>query len=160
MSSDEREIAKVLEKRIDLTDFDQVYFKGQLITMQKLLEKYKALSIVYLEDGCQPCLESFISWHELMDSVSKPNGYSILFVIQCLNLDRFLQEVNAIKQIDSPFYLIEDPHYSYIESNGDIPRWIIDRSITIDSCNRIKMVGAPFASEQMKNIFNEIYYSL
>ena len=49
-----------------------------------------------------------------------------------------------------------DPMANPFKKNKDIPRWIIDASVLINSENKIKMVGAPFATPEMTELFHEI----
>jgi len=46
-----------------------------------------------------------------------------------------------------------DTEFQFLEANKDIPRWIIDASVLIDSENKIKMVGAPWANAAMTELF-------
>ena len=90
-----------------------------------------------------------------MDSIDSPDNYSVLFVIQGDSYETFLNEVLNISYVEDHFYTIMDPEFEFISQNGSIPRWIIDSSVLIDSENKIKMVGAPWVNEDMKNLFYE-----
>ena len=46
-----------------------------------------------------------------------------------------------------------DPEGKFLEQNKEIPRWIIDASVLIDSENKIKMVGAPWLNKDMTELF-------
>jgi hypothetical protein len=45
-----------------------------------------------------------------------------------------------------------DSETKFVEKNKNSPRWIIDSSILIDSENKIKMVGTPFATPEMTEL--------
>ncbi|URW80363.1 sensor histidine kinase N-terminal domain-containing protein [Xiashengella succiniciproducens] len=67
----------------------------------------------------------------------------MLFVIQGNKYEEFMNEVFNYEYVDSRYYTVMDPEGKFLESNKDIPRWIIESSVLIDSENKIKMVGAP-----------------
>ncbi len=52
--------------------------------------------------------------------------------------------------------LAMDPDQSYINTNTIIDPRIIEKSIMIDNKNKIKLIGRPFASMQMTELFQNI----
>ena len=54
------------------------------------------------------------------------------------------------------FYIVMDPEQNFIDANPEINSGIIASSIMIDDMNKIVLVGKPFASEQMKGLFEKI----
>jgi len=61
-----------------------------------------------------------------------------------------------LEYVKDKFYTIMDSEGKFLENNSDIPRWMFDASLLIDSENKIKMVGAPFATAEMTELFYEI----
>jgi hypothetical protein len=91
-----------------------------------------------------------------MDSIDTPDNYSVLFVIRGNSYDEFMANVLDIEYVEDKFYTMMDPEGKFLENNKDIPRWIIDGSVLIDGENKIKMVGAPFATPEMTELFHKI----
>jgi hypothetical protein len=117
---------------------------------------YKYISVVYLEDGCSPCYPKYIEWNKEMDSLNVVEIHTVLFIIQGYSYDAFLKRVNEIKEVEDHFYSIMDKDLTYLLSNNDIPRWIVDVSVLIDQDNRIKMIGEPWATNEMTELFYSI----
>ncbi|NHB69253.1 hypothetical protein [Perlabentimonas gracilis] len=85
-----------------------------------------------------------------------------MYVIQTKRYSDFRKELynylsNEKKQNTvEGFYYVIDENLNYLIENRLIPRWIIDRSVLIDSQNRIRMVGAPWATPEMTELFQRI----
>jgi hypothetical protein len=118
--------------------------------------KYKYLSVVYLLNGCQPCYQEFIDWHKKIESLITSKDYTVLFIIRGDSYKDLMSKVNEIDKVDKKYYILLDPDYKFIGKNLDIPKWMIDGSLLIDSENRIKMVGKPWINESMTDLFNKI----
>jgi hypothetical protein len=112
--------------------------------------------VVYLENGCQPCYPKFIDWQQKMDSIGCPENHSVLFVILGNSYEEFFTEVLNVHSVEDHYFTIMDSQYEFLSRNDNIPRWIIDSSVLIDSENKIKMVGAPWINEDMTKLFYEI----
>ena len=151
----EKELRKVLNKPLEIKMFSAVLHRDSTLSFDRFREAHEFISIVYLQDGCQPCYPKFIEWHKKMASLELTDNYTILFVIQGDNYSDFMSKVLFLEVVDDIYYTVVDANYSYLEANNNIPRWIIDASVLIDSENKIKMVGVPWANEDMKNLFYE-----
>ncbi len=69
------------------------------------------------------------------------------------NLNEFEPEH---EQANDRFHIVMDPDYRYLDNNPDIDRWVIDKSLLIDAADKIKLIGPPFASERMAELFYTI----
>ena len=152
----EKDLLNTINKTIHLEAFDIVRQGKVFLSLDELKEKYKYLSVVYLEDGCQSCYPKFIEWHQKFDSIAVSGNYSVLFVIHGKGYSDFMSKVLDLNYVDDKYYSIIDTGEKFLEANKDIPRWIIDASVLIDSENKIKMVGAPWTNEDMTKLFYEI----
>ena len=151
----EKDLCKTLNGTIHLEAFDIVRQGNVFLPLDELKGKYDCLSVVYLEDGCQSCYPKFIEWHQKFDSITVPDNYSVLFVIQGRGYSNFMSKVLDLDYVDDKYYTIIDTGGIFLEANKDIPRWIIDASVLIDSENKIKMVGKPWTNEDMMTLFNK-----
>jgi hypothetical protein len=155
-SQTEKELQAVLNTTIQFGKLDTIQDMRSLLTLQQLLDNYEYKSIVYLQDGCEPCYPKFIKWHQKMDSIACPDNFSVLFVIHGNSYEDFMINVLNVDHVDDNYYTIMDPEFQFLAANKDIPRWIIEASVLIDSENKIKMVGAPWINEDMTKLFYEI----
>jgi len=151
-----REIKKNLNKTINLEVFDTVRQKNELIPYSDFRKMYKYISIVYLEEGCNPCYPKFIEWQDKMDSLNKRADYTVLFIIQGFRYNEFISKVHEIEQVEDHYYTIMDKKMTYLLNNNDIPRWIVDASVLIDQDNKIRMIGKPWTNREMTDLFYSI----
>ncbi|MGQ1947699.1 hypothetical protein ACT3CD_11435 [Geofilum sp. OHC36d9] len=127
-----------------------------MLTFQEFRKIDDYLYVIYLQSGCRSCYPKFIEWQQKMDSIAKPDNYTVLFVIKGDSYEDFMTHVLDIDYIDDKFYTIMDTDGEFFDQNKDIPRWIIDAGILIDTENKIIMVGAPWINEDMMALFNKI----
>ena len=95
-----------------------------------------------------------------MNSYGSADNFTILFIIQGDDYDDFESEL-MIYEPDfdlstESFYIVMDPEQKFIDANPEIDPGIIANSIMIDEMNKIVLVGKPYASEQMKRLFEKI----
>jgi hypothetical protein len=137
--------------------FETVQQGNTFISVDEFRKRYEYISVVYLEDGCRPCYPRFIEWHNKLDSIAPPNNYTVLFVIKGNSYDRFMAEIwNIDQNVEEHFYIIITRNFKFLDNNESIPKWIMDNSVLIDPENKIKMVGAPWLTEEMTELFFKI----
>jgi hypothetical protein len=156
LSQTEKELREVLNTSIQFGTLDTITHMGSLLTLKQLCDSYKYKSVVYLENGCMSCYTKFAEWHQKMDSLELGENYTILFVIRGNGYSDFMSKVLDLGYVNDRYYTIMDANYSFLDANENIPSWIIDASVLIDSENKIEMVGEPWLNEDMKNLFYEI----
>src|SRR5690606_39652329 len=64
-----------------------------ILSFNELRQQYDYLSVVYLQNGCQPCYPKYIEWHESLDSMKVGDSYTVLFVIAGQNYSDFMAKV-------------------------------------------------------------------
>lgn len=156
LSPKEKDLQENLNKTLKLDMFETVQQGNTLMSYNEFRKKFKYISVVYLEDGCKSCYPKFIEWQKKMGSINTRNDCTILFVIQGFSYDQFMSRVTDIEQIKDHYYTVMDMDYKYLHNNKTIPKWIIDSSILINPENKIKMVGAPWLTKEMKELFYKI----
>lgn len=147
------DIKNAIDQKIDLSMFKFVYKGDSVLPFNTFKDRYKFLSIVYLEDGCNPCYQKYIDWQIKVDSIKKNQNYSILFVIQGFKYKSFISRVKDIKKIDEHYFSTTDSDYQFLEKNPNIPRWIFDNSFLINAENKIKLIGAPWKSNDLAELY-------
>lgn len=159
MPPEEREIYDLNGKKVNLEMFEKVHYKKTEIKLDEIFRKHEFLSLVYLEDGCAPCYPIYVDWHMKLDSMGVMGHYSVLFIIEgspYSNFNSFLEKARQVGEFEDKFYTVIDPEYRFLTGNSGIPEHLVKRSITIDKKGKIKLVGVPFASPQMAELFLKI----
>lgn len=160
----EKDLAAVLNTKINFGKLSTVQYKDSLLILQEILNNFEYKSIIYLQDGCQPCYPKFIEWQQKMEEynaallLENPESiqtkHTILFVIRTDDYNDFMAKVKRInKEANENCYVVIDSDHEFFINNSDIPNWILDNSILINSENKIKMIGAPWINEDMKELF-------
>lgn len=153
LSEAEKELSENINKTLHISMFDTVRQANTFMSYEDFRSRHQFLSVVYLQDACDPCYPKFIKWQQNMDSIDTPESYTVLFVYRGDSYEEFMTRVLDIEYVEDKFYIIMDPKGSFLEQNNDIPRWISDASVLIDAENKIKMVGAPWVNEDMTKLF-------
>lgn len=160
----EQEIIKeTLGRKVNIDMFSSVQYKTENIPFNEFREKYKYISLVYLQDNCDPCYPKYINWQYNMDSLNNLNNYTILFIINGDNFQNFLHKIKIYDpEYDlymGHFYVVMDPDYKFLDNNSNFNRWAIDRSLLINEEDIVKLIGAPFSSARMKELFYNVLNS-
>lgn len=163
LSSKEIELRNSLGTKLKTEMLDTIYIGDSVISFKNLLQQYDFISIVYLEDGCNPCFPKFLDWQMKIEANYTPSNYTVLFIILGSNYNSFMNNMRNfafeqfnIKTMNYSFYVAMDAKHLFIQENLNIPRWIFDSSLLIDQKGRIIMVGSPWANPKMTNLFYEI----
>ncbi len=160
LTSEEKIIKDSLNKSIDLGMFEQVIKSDKIVPFESCRNKYSYLYLVYLQDGCKPCYREYVLWQDEMKDLSVTDNFTILFIIHSESYEKFISELMIYEpEFDlssESFFLAMDPDQSYINTNTIIDPRIIEKSIMIDNKNKIKLIGRPFASMQMTELFQNI----
>jgi hypothetical protein len=147
-------LLKVLDLTLNVEMIDTVRQGEAAISWTDFRGKYRNISVVYLQDGCAPCYPKFIEWHKRMEQIATANDYTVLFVINARDYASFTRNTDLHEKIEEKYYYFIDPRNEFFRYNSDISRPVLDRSLLIDSDNRIKMVGEPFANADMTKVFH------
>lgn len=160
LSPEEKLIMDSLDRKVDLGKLEIVHSSEAIETVKSIRIRYNYIYLVSLQIGCRSCYEEYVLWQNEMNSYSSADNFTILFIIQGDNYDDFKSEL-MIYEPDfnlstEGFYIVLDPEQKFIDANPEINPGIIANSIMIDEMNKIILVGNPFASEQMKGLFESI----
>ncbi len=160
LSQEEKIIKETLGKTVNIEMFPTVFFGNKEIPFNEFRSQYPYVSLVYLEDGCNPCYPKYIEWHTRTKDIDLSRKFTVLFIVRGLSSERF---INNVLEFDpnfglnnNRFYMVMDPFYKFLDNNPDINQWIIDKSFLIDAKNKVKLIGPPFASTRMTELFNTI----
>jgi len=153
-------VKDTLGKTIKTEMFTFVQEGKKIISFDEFRDMYSFISLVYLEDGCRPCYPKYIEWQSGMDTLQLDDDFTVLFVIQGNSYDRFINNLLESHPEYDPsndkFHIIMTTDHQFMDRNMDIPRQILDKSLLIDKENKIRMIGHPFASPQIAELFYRI----
>jgi hypothetical protein len=157
ISPEEKEIRNVLNSTLNLDMFDTIQQGKSFIPFNEFRKQYEYISVVYLEDGCSPCYPKFVEWHNKMDSISPPNNYTVLFIIQGGIYNRFMAKVWDIDPtVEAHYHYITTRRFNFIEENINISKRMPDKTLLINRENKIKMIGVPWLTKEMTELFFKI----
>jgi len=159
-SYEENLIKDSLNRTIDLGMFEMVLKSDTIVSLESIRNKYSYMYLVYLQDGCKPCYHEYVFWQNEMKGLNVTDAFTVLFIINGESYEKFMSELIIYEPeydlSSESFYIVMDPDQNYIRTNLEIDHHIIERSIMIDNKNKIKLIGQPFASEQMTVLFKKI----
>lgn len=160
LTSEEKMVKNALGKTVNIEVFKAVVQEGEEMEFHKLRNKYDFIYLIYLKDGCNPCYPKFIEWQERMSKLEIGTSCTVLFVIEAKTYKDFLVKVLDFDPTYNPksntFYIIMDSDLKLLRNNRAINPWIFYKSILLDSNNKIRLIGPPFASKRMHELFNQI----
>ena len=140
--------------------FETIRQGNMEIPFGEFRDRYPFISLVYLEDGCLPCYPKYIEWQTRMDTLDLHEDFTVLFIIQGKNYERFIENLNEsepeYEPVNDRFHIVMDPDYRFLDNNPDIERWVIDKSLLIDADDKIRLIGHPFSSPRMAELFYSI----
>jgi hypothetical protein len=160
LTPEEKEIKATLGKIVETGMFSYVQEGNSFIPYSEFRGRYRHISLVYLEDGCRPCFPKYMEWQTRMDTLDLNHDFTVLFIINGMSFDGFLANLLASNPdydlSKDRFHVIMDPEQQFLDANRDIPRLILDKSLLIDKENRVRLIGHPFASPKIKELFYRI----
>ena len=160
LTPEEKLIKETLGKTARIGMFESIRQGDREIPFGEFRKRYPYISLVYLEDGCAPCYPRFIEWQTRMDTLDLHEDFTVLFVILGSSYERFMDNLHeaepAYEQANERFHVVMDQDYRFLDKNPDIDRWVIDKSLLIDAGHKIKLIGPPFASRRMAELFYTI----
>ncbi|MFW5700468.1 MAG: hypothetical protein ACOCWM_02160 [Cyclobacteriaceae bacterium] len=157
LTPEEKMIKETMGKTARIGMFESIRQGDGKIPFVEFRNRYPFISLVYLEDGCLPCYPRFIEWQTRMDTLDLNDDFTVLFIILGSSYERFMDNLYASVPEYEPasdrFHIVIGPDYRFMDNNQDIDRWVIDKSLLIDVGDKIKLIGPPFASQRMEELF-------
>jgi len=151
-SQQEKQLRENLNKELRLDIFPSVINQQKVQSYEEFRNKHKYISVVFLKKGCKPCDSKIAEWQKRIEKIRDFENYSVLFIFQGYNYNE-ISQINATGYVD----FIIDVQCRYLIYNRDIPEWILDNSVLIDSQNRIKLIGDPFSTgEETEKLYSII----
>lgn len=160
MTPVEKELNRVLGKKVNLTMFDKVYHKGNSFDFNSIQQKYSYFTIVYIQYGCSPCYSKYVNWSRNKEDFLSVASHSIIFIVEGNMSSIYEDFINEVRKeeptIEDNYYTIIDTGFDFLKGNEHIPFWMIENSLLIDDQNRVRLVGDPMGSKEMLRFFREI----
>jgi hypothetical protein len=138
---------KHLVKEVILSGYDSVYVAGQAIAYERFREMYPFLTINYVDENCSACKVKIIDWCNNINKIPESKNLAHLFIYRGNDHGKYL---SFSCEGAFPFFVMPSKDFTYIHNNPKIDRQIIDAGFLIDKNNKIKVIGDPFLSENMR----------
>jgi len=143
-----------LGKKVDLSGYDFVYNSKQVYSYAEFRAKYPFVTVNYIDEDCAICKIKVREWCDNAEKIPLHENLAHLFVFRGKNFETFLRYSQG--KTEFPFFVMSSEEFTYANNNGSIDRQIIDAGFLIDRDNRIKIIGDPFVSEKMKDLYNRV----
>ncbi|MFR3330406.1 MAG: hypothetical protein ACLTSL_09645 [Odoribacter splanchnicus] len=155
-------IRKAIGKKVKMQGLDEIQFLDQSMFYQDFRRRYPFVGIIYVDQDCGMCRNTVLEWTKQTALLKTfPDNIAFLFVYRGDKPTMYFKEISdyyyqSEEDVKFHFFIAPDPHFMFVDSNMDIPREIIDMSFLIDENDRILLVGSPFATPQMKELYRKI----
>lgn len=159
LSLEEKELKSIIGEKLIL-NFDSIHTSSDIISLAQFKEFNKFYFCIYIDEKCSSCYPKILEWEKKIEEIGYNDQFTTLYIIRTSNYNDFYCNLQSFDSIGSTkeriYYRVLDPNVNYLTGNQNIPSWILENPILINSNNEILMVGPPFASQQMQEIFHNI----
>lgn len=157
LTFEERMIRDTIGMSLDLEFVKEIIHGNEIIAFNNFNSIYPYLSVVYLKNGCSPCYDKFLKWTSFMDTLDIKENYNVLFIYsgQSYNefADGFIEHAPDFELNDIEYFLAVDSSGNLQSSNPFFSDWILNKTMLINSENKVLLIGEPFASEQIFDLY-------
>jgi hypothetical protein len=106
--------------------------------------------VIFINGECYACLNQFIDWQDIGDSLIEEGNVDLLFYIRTLDFNSIKQILSDI-EFKYPFYI--DPKGDILYLN-DIPHdQKIVQTFLVDQDNKIVLIGSPVNNPKMLELY-------
>lgn len=151
--SHEKTIINTLDNELE---FPKLNLYDNNKTIEEWRDNYNLLSIVCMYEGCTSCYPKFVEWLHKMDSIGVEKNNNVLFIIIGRNVNDFIERAKEISDPSFNYGIVIDSTKYFMKINNSIPESYFENSITIDKTNKVRLIGAPFASSKMTELYRKI----
>ncbi len=143
--------AQHIGKTVSLEGYDSVYQKNIAYSFREFRERYPFITVNYVDEDCGVCKVKVREWCDNLDKIPQDENLAHLFVFRGKNHESFLRYSQGDNEF--PFFIMPSEEFSYALNNSEIDRQIIDAGFLLDGNNRIRVIGDPFVSKKMSDMY-------
>jgi hypothetical protein len=155
-SPSQQVVKDALGREVGLKAIPSVFIDKKEYDLEKWRNGQNNLWIVYLSTGCRDCYRKFGEWQLKMDSIGMERSNQVLFIINGNDISGFLSIANETGVKYSRYALALDKDAAFLNENAVISQLVFANGIMIDKRDRVRMVGAPFTTPQMTELYRKI----
>ena len=141
-------------KTVSLEGYDSVYHGDTAYSYLEFRERYPFITVNYIDENCDICRVKVREWCDNFDKIPLGDNLAHLFVFRGSDYKTFLRYSQG--DIEFPFHIMVSKEFSYAMNNRNIDRQVIDGGFLLDRNNKIKIIGDPFLSEKMTDMYYKI----
>ncbi len=151
-------IAEHIGKRVVIERSDSVrnFSTGEAMTYGELTARYDYLSLVYVDNDCSACRVALVEWTDKVDTVNQlasTGKYAVLFIYRGDDAGKYLK--NYLDEASYfPYYVLTYHDLTFLRRN-DIALQVLNSSVLMDKHSVIRLVGEPFASVGMTDLYRQ-----
>ena len=143
-----------MNRKIDLSGYDFVYGNGRSYSYAEFRINYPFVTVNYIDEDCIACKVKLREWCDNAHKVPTNENLAHLFVFRGRNHQTFIKYSQG--EIEFPFYIMPREEFTFVNNNKKINRQIIDAGFLLNKKDRIQIIGDPFISDKLTNL----YYSV
>ena len=150
---DRKNIEKTLSERIGTRVIlpDILLYRSISDSLLPLPER-KTKVVIYINGECFACLNDFIDWMEIGDSLTSSGEVDLLFYVKAPNYEAIRKELTDV-EFKSPFYI--DPLGDILFLNNIQPDSRLLHTFLINRDNEIILIGSPINNPKMMDLYKQ-----
>lgn len=159
ISNNDNIIAKHINKTLIFDHCKElpVVLDNDTISFIEFRQQYDYISVAFFDEECDVCKVNLLEWYKHGNRLPVNNKHAYLMVFRGRDFRKFTKfSIHKDTTLNFKASVLIDRFNRYISDNIDIPREIIDRSMLIDKNNKIMLIGEPFATAKMTNLYREL----
>lgn len=143
-----------LNKKINLSGYDFVYSGGRVYSYAEFRKLYPFVTVNYVDEDCAVCKVKIREWCDNFEKVPVNENLAHLFVFRGKHHETFIRYSQGDTAF--PYFIMPSEEFTYVQNNSKIDRQIIDAGFLLDKNDRIQLIGDPFISEKMTDLYYQV----
>jgi hypothetical protein len=142
-----------LGKKVDISGYDVVYGNGRVYTYAEFRAIYPFVTVNYIDEDCGLCKVKVREWCDNVRKVPVHDNLAHLFIFRGKDYETFIRYSQG--ETEFPYFIMPSEKFTYVDNNRKIDRQIIDAGFLLDKDDKIQIIGDPFLSQKMINLYKE-----
>lgn len=143
-------------KTIVLEGYDSIYKGDEVYDYGSFREKHPFVTINHIDENCGVCKVKVRDWCYNQDKIPQNDNLAHIFIFRGKDYKKYL---SLTYDGEFPFYVMPSEEFTYLKNNAKIDQQVIDGGFLLNKNNKIELIGDPFVSKPMFDLFNSIITS-
>ena len=130
---------------------------GQVFPMPEELRSRPKLIVFVDSTECSKCrIDNFVRYGSLLDLSLNTGAFEMMFLLSTEKTD-YRNIVEHLVESSPPYTVFLDSENKFRDDNPIIPDNSAMHTLTVDSDNRVLLVGDPIYNESIMNLFRKVF---